>query len=458
MDNQKKSLRFVWVLLGIVLFIALLILGLFYFARKNPAAAARITQALPFGRLGPALTRTLTGGITGETILTGATTTPNSIPDEPLLHQLTTEPIAGYTTVSYDGKSYVRYVLRANGHIHDIDPVTGIDRELTNTTIPRVHEAFFGQNGNIVVLRYIRDGALSADNVIVTLLGSVVLPADPAGIGSIKNSAEKLPDNISAVSISPDGTKLFYLIPVLDGVSGTIVSLGDGPFPKEVFRNAFHEWLPQLLANGKILLTTKPSAQIPGYSYMYDPGNKTLARILREKKGLTTLGNGVGSQVLFGENLDGNIHVELYDEHGYVRDEGERSNTVPLPIATLPEKCAWSTHHHTILCGTFMAPEGAQIPDAWYQGQMNFSDSIWSVDTETTEIALIATPRTLVQKDIDVTVPLVDNTDTHFFFINKRDGTLWATRLMLQEASVVDESGTSTPLTPFEEKDAAGSQ
>jgi hypothetical protein len=105
-----------------------------------------------------------------------------------------------------------------------------------------------------------------------------------------------------------------------------------------------------------------------------------------------------------------------------------------------------------------MAPEGAQIPDAWYQGQMNFTDSIWSVDTETTEIALIATPRTLVQKDLDVTVPLVDNTDTHFFFINKRDGTLWATRLMLQEASVVDESSTSTPLTPFEQKDAAGSQ
>lgn len=454
MEQEEQHKRvWIWVVIGVVTFL-LIALAVFLTVGKDTSVAKKIGTVLPFGQVLPETPRSeITGGITP----TETEGTPAVTSEEPMFRQLSKESIAGFTTVTLDGKTYVRYVLRENGNIHEVDPSTGTDRQITNTTIPRVYEAFFGNNGNTVIMRYLK--RVLNNDVIATYLGNLELPTNTEAMGSIRSSTEFLPDNISSVSISPDGTHLFYLLPVTDGVSGTMVSLSAALFPKEVFRNSFSEWLPQLFNDGTILLTTKPSAGIAGYSYIYNPIKKTLTRIVREKNGLTTFGDKIGDRILFGENIANAPFLGMYTKKSISSEEGIENHEVRIPLATLPEKCAWGTSPSTLYCGSFVGSTGARLPDEWYQGLISLSDTFWMVNTDTTEITFIADPESVIQQHFDVMMPLVDKNEDHLIFINKKDGSLWSMRLPDLTGGIdqTDASEKLPPLTPEEQKDAAGS-
>jgi hypothetical protein len=384
--------------------------------------------------------------------------------NEPLFRQLANVQVAGATTAQHDGKIFVRYIARETGNVFEVDPQTGQVTQLTNTTIPRIYEAYWGNNGNTVVLRYLTRDTLAQKDVIKTVIANLVLPINYSSstdtMGSlVTNVTDFLQDNISAVSVSADGTKLFYLLPIPEGVSGTIVTLST-KVAHEVFRNTFSEWLPQLLNNGNVVLTTKPSANIPGFAYLYDATNKTLSRIVREKDGLTTLSTATGARILYGENIAGNTALSMYDAKGFALDQGETTHTAQLQLVTLPEKCAWSHNNVRIYCGAFTSTPHAQIPDDWYQGVLNFSDTFWTVNTDQSDLVFLADPQKEIQQNFDVFMPFVGADENYFFFINKNDATLWSMRLIKDKFTTSDEpalEATTTPLTPAELKDAAGS-
>jgi hypothetical protein len=279
-----------------------------------------------------------------------------------------------------------------------------------------------------------------------------VTPA-PTALGSLRG--DFLPNDISAVSVSPNGTQLFYLLPVPDGVSGTIVTLSTMS-PKEVLRNSFSEWLPQLLDDGTVVLTTKPSSKVPGFSYLYKPADRTLTRLIREKNALTTLAERNGSRILYSENIVGNTTLAYYDKKGVSSEEGVVTHEAPIPLATLPEKCVWSKNRIHLYCGAFTSTPRAAIPDDWYQGVLSFADSFWLIDTNKTEITFLADPKKAIDKEFDVYMPFVGNNEHYFFFVNKKDNTLWEMRLVNTVAQ--DVAGTMPELTPDELKDALGSQ
>ena len=60
----------------------------------------------------------------------------------------------------------------------------------------------------------------------------------------------------------------------------------------------------------------------------------------------------------------------MYDAKGYAGDEGVIMHTISIPLATLPEKCAWGANHIRLFCGAFTATPNADIPDEWYQGTL----------------------------------------------------------------------------------------
>ncbi|OGZ06200.1 MAG: hypothetical protein A2845_00110 [Candidatus Lloydbacteria bacterium RIFCSPHIGHO2_01_FULL_49_22] len=454
MEQEEQRKRWwIWIVAGIVV-VLLVILVLLLTLGKDTSIARKVGAVLPFGQVLP---ETPVSDIIGDITPTGSEETPVITGEEPVFRQLSKESVAGFTTVIRDGITYVRYVLRENGNIHEVDPSTGTDRQITNTTIPRVYEAFFGNNGNTIIMRYLK--RVLNNDVIVTYLGNLELPTNEESMGSIRSSTEFLPDNISAVSISPDGTRLFYLLPVSDGVSGTLISLNATLFPKEVFRNSFSEWLPQLFDDGTILLTTKPSAGIAGYSYLYDPIKKTLTRIVREKNGLTTFGDSVGSRILFGENVANAPFLGMYTKKSFSSHEGVENHEALIPLATLPEKCAWGVLPSTLYCGSFVGSTGTKLPDEWYQGLISLSDTFWMVNTDTTEITFIADPESVIQKHFDVIMPLIDKSGRHFIFVNKEDDSLWSMRLPKPTGDLgsMNVSETLPPLTPEEQKDAAGS-
>lgn len=461
MYEENSSKKTLWIILAIIVLLIIAFGAYYFLARKNGDITGTRSHSL-FGGL--VATGTETGSNSGgdvekTPIPQGSDLLGNNTEGEPLFRQLSTIPIAGAIAVEHEGKDYVRYIARENGHVFEVDSKTGASIELTNTTIPRIYEAYFANRGGSVVLRYLTQDQLSRKDIIKTYLANLDLPtqsdsgsAVPGALGSLKG--QFLPDNLSAVSVSPNGTRLFYLLPVPDGVSGTIITLSTMS-PKEVLRNSFSEWLPQLLDDDTIILTTKPSMNVPGFSYLYNPVNKTLTRIIRQKNALTTLGERHGSRTLYSENISGNTTLGLYDKKGMSSEEGVTIHEAPIPLATLPEKCVWSKNSIHLYCGAFTSTPHAQIPDDWYQGILSFSDSFWLIDTNKTEITFLADPKKSIQKEFDVFMPFVGSDEHYFYFTDKKDNTLWEMRIGDQTAQTT--AAAVPELTPDEMKDAQGS-
>ena len=309
----------------------------------------------------------------------------------------------------------VRYAEKATGNIYQTFADKISERKFSGTIIPKIYDAYFGNKGESVIMRYLK----ADDKTIVTFIGALPkepLGADTAGDNEIK--ATFLPENISDVSMSADFQKIFYLFNVGDNVVGTTLGLSDNK-KAQVFNSPFTEWLP-LWPNAKMItLTTKPSANVLGYMYAIDPANKNPVKILGGINGLTTLMSPNGKLVLYGSN-----DLSLYVYHTDTR------NSDVVGVKTLPEKCVWGKTSSVIYCSVPKFIEGAAYPDAWYQGEISFSDQIWKIDIANGNTTLIIDPITVTGgEDIDGIKLALDESENYLFFVNKKDSYLWTFEL-----------------------------
>lgn len=450
-QEPQKSKKILWVIIGVVLLI-LIILALFFFVGKNTKIGTTLGKVLPFGAVSDSV-RNPDNTVTGDN--NGINPGDNTLAEEPIFRQLSDKAVAGEYAYEKNGEQFVRYVEKETGYIFDVKIKDGTTTQITNTTIPRLYEAKWALHGNAVILRYLDDGPLGGiRDTIKTPLAYLSLPdassTDPMG----KLRLEFLPDNITDVSISPNGKSLFYLLKTNDGVSGSIVDIST-KVTKEVFRNSFSEWIPELLDNGEIILTTKASSAVKGYAYRYTPKTGAFERLIREKTGLITHANNSGSKILFAGNVSQNIIFGAYDPKGFNNHGGDITYEQIIPLSTLPEKCVWRGDDVHIFCAAMNStlPQNT-LPDEWYQGVVSFNDSFWSANIDSGEITLLANPQTLINNEFDVITPTLSSDQGYFIFINKKDGTLWSMKIP-QEVQTAD---TPLPeLTPDEQKDAQGS-
>src|SRR3989338_5190356 len=118
----------------------------------------------------------------------------------------------------------LRYVDRMTGNIYQTFADKIEERKFSTTVIPKVYEAYFGNKGESVVMRYLK----TDETTIQTFIGN--LPKEHLGEDSSESNevtGSFLPENVSDVSISPDTLKIFYLFNVGDVAIGTTLSLLD---------------------------------------------------------------------------------------------------------------------------------------------------------------------------------------------------------------------------------------
>lgn len=309
----------------------------------------------------------------------------------------------------------LRYVARASGNIHQTFADKIDERKFSSTVIPRVHEAYFGNKGESVVMRYLK----TDDITIETFVGNIpkeVLGADTTGDNEVKGSF--LPANIKDVSISPDNLKLFYLLNVGDNIVGTTSGLLDNR-KVQIFDSPFTEWLSWWPRSGVITLTTKPSAGVPGYMYAVDPNIKKLNKILGGVNGLTTLASPDGKLVIYGSN---DLSLNIYDI-------ATKSSDI-LGVRTLPEKCVWDKTSSIVYCAVPKQPEGVMYPDSWYKGEVSFRDEIWKIDIKSGNTTMLLDPiLTAGGEEIDGMKLGLDEEENYLFFVNKKDSYLWELKL-----------------------------
>ncbi len=308
----------------------------------------------------------------------------------------------------------LRYVARANGNIYQtfVDKIE--ERKFSETVIPKVYDAYFGNKGQSVIMRN-----LKSDRIIETFFGT--LPKEKLGEDLASNELKGyfLTEGIKDITLSPDTSKIFYLSELNGSAIGTILNTIDAK-KAQVFTSAFTEWNSFWGTNKTVTLTTKPSGTVPGHMYAIDVDKKSFTRVLGDINGLTTEMSPSGKLILVG-----NSNLSLYIYH----TDTKAYDLVDLK--TLPEKCIWNKTSAFIYCSvpTF-TEDGTLFPDDWYRGETTFSDQIWRINALTGSASLLADP-VLVPggEDIDGIKLSLDDAENYLFFVNKKDSFLWELEL-----------------------------
>ena len=336
----------------------------------------------------------------------------NSIP---ALRRLTDVPVAGGVAGVKNSVVIARYMERGTGHILEIPVNSDTASRLSNTTIPKIYEAYASKDGLSFVARYLREG--SED--IQTFSAKVQEKGGVTGGGELVGTF--LPPNIRSLALSPDGSRAFYLTTTASGSTGTASDTG-GSKKVQIFSSPLRELTVSWPTNGTVAVATKASAGQPGLLFFLNSTTGALQTVLRDITGLLTLTSPDASEVLFSQSTNGGVALSVYNK--------SKGVVTPISLATFPEKCLWSKKTaHTVLCAVPSSLPSGEYPDDWYQGLVGFSDDIWKIDTATGSVSELFALKNYTPESVDAVRLFTDPTEAFLFFINKRDGALWALKL-----------------------------
>ncbi len=356
----------------------------------------------------------------------------------PRLRQLSQVPTAGSIaferkgnlsrqTIGQDGSEQTttentvifRYIERATGHLYEAreDSLTQI--RLSNTTIPKVFDASFSNDGERALLKILKEDqetidTLSASVVSKSTTSAATYKAEPDGF-SLEGTF--LSQNIISSDISKDG--LAYLLSNNSGGSSLITSTFTDLSKKIIFESPLKNWIIDRVNSNNILITNKADSRVSGFSYLVNSQNGSFNKIVGDLTGLTTLMSPDAKWLLY--SVSRNNELDLYALNT------EDDKVINLGINTLPEKCVFSIKSGDVLfCGAPNQAPRVALPETWYQGQVNFDDNIWKINLSLETYDQVLGDKEEVDDSFDVIKPTLSPNDDFVLFINKRDLTLWS--------------------------------
>ena len=405
----------------------LLAAGLFYFWNKyikkptptqtteNPA------DTFPFGGGENTQTTSNTSNNDGQSSM-------GNEAEMPILRQISDKPVAGGIAFQNGSSTVIRYVERGTGHIVETTDDSLESVKISNTTIPKVPQAIWSPNGQSVIMRYIKDGTDS----IYSFSANIVKATTTQDVSKNPKSAF-LPANITQLSVSPSGDKIFYLINT-EGDSVGAISNTDGSNKNPIFKSAVTEWLVSWPNKETLALATKPSSGIPGYLFFLNSKTGVVSKVLSDINSLTALVSSTTKNILYSESGDDSIKLNYYTL--------KNNQNKALSFRTLPEKCVWSKiEEFTVYCAVPKTIEDGEYPDSWYQGFMSFNDNIWKIDLKTNSSELVYNLQKESGEEFDIVDPFLSGDDEYLFFTNKKDLTFWSLSLKKQRISKTEGSG-----------------
>jgi len=334
----------------------------------------------------------------------------------------------------------IRYAERGSGNIFERvlngNNTLEIEKRIAIANIPTAYDAYFANNGNNVLIRYAKEDTASATGFTIETFNGIV-PADTQYNNFIAGElrGDFLEENITDLSVAPDGENIFYLAGLESGdkTTGIILSLKDNGSTSlttskktVVFESSFTEWLSQFINSKYIGIATKAANQLPTFAYLLNTTTKTYEKILGDINGGTTSFSPDAKKLAYNTSSP-----ELY-----LYDTGTKS-AKSLGVNTLAEKCSWGTNE-IIYCAVPKSISGSQ-PDDWYQGLESFNDSFWKIDTisgtttvlfdPASDAEAMAAKKDLVGSEIDGVNLKLDENQNYLFFTNKKDGSVWIYKL-----------------------------
>lgn len=406
--NRNRALLIV-VIVVVVVIVALLLLYFFTRGGATPTSAPPGGGTLPVSTTTPGGAGGMTPG--GGTQPGGQAGYQNQPQAFSRLRELSSLPVAGATLFVKGTDIYARYVERGKGFVDEAQlSQNAPPYRIAATDIQRIEEAYWAQNGQGFLLRYLEDGSDAVKTFYARLSPSATTSQDTLSDGTF------LSGDITALAVSPNQDKIFYLVRSNNQTYG-VESNPDGSRKAQLFSSTANEWLVNWEQASTIALTTKPSSSVPGYLYFLNASSGAFTKILGGLRGLTALPSPDGSLILYTQSPQ-NLSLALLDL--------KTQKTSDVGVKTLPEKCVWSnTDNNIVYCAVPESIPAAQYPDAWYQGSVSFADSIWKINARTGETDMILSPEAVAGQSMDITNLTLDSHDHYLLFINKKNLSLW---------------------------------
>ena len=298
----------------------------------------------------------------------------------------------------------VTYIERQSGNVFSYQVGTGVLTRTSNKTLPGIEEASWLPNASLAFVRYLSGADFSTINTYA--------------LSANDGNGFFLPQNLADLAVSSTS-----VLALASGVNGSSASLmrTDGTHSSEIFTTPLSSLRVSFAGKNRYLAFTKPSATLPGDAFIVDSAGR-FSRIAGPLNGLVALASPSGKWVLVSYTLPEGMQMELVD--------AATGAVVPLPVATIADKCVWAADNSAVYCGIPMdPPKNYAYPDDWYQGAVHFSDRIWKIDVTGRYAQLVLDFSKETNSSLDAEALAIDPSGTVLAFINKNDGSLWSYKL-----------------------------
>jgi len=327
----------------------------------------------------------------------------------PALWKVSDDPVADsrWISQSVSNQDTIRFVKQENGHLYAANPNTRNLTQLTDVTVPQVKEALIAPSGRNVVLRYLDD-----TNTIQTYNANLKEAESTTSVPYTLEGSFLAPD-IYEISMSPDGSQLFYLQETNNRSLGVLHNL-ETDERSQIFTSDVSRWRAQFTQSGSVTIFTPPADDVTGYGYRIDTETGRQEKIT-DATGLTVKENPDGSAYLRTSQTD------------------RRFATTPIntsekfSVNTFSEKCFWESTN-IVFCG--IPEEGAaRSITSWYQGQTNFVDNLHLFNTETGSQDQLLSNEQIQQANADMVELGINESFTELIFTDRTSGDLWGFEL-----------------------------
>ena len=302
---------------------------------------------------------------------------------------------------SSTGDVAVTYIERESGNVFSYLVHAKTLTRTSNKTVPGIQSAAWLPDASLAFVRYLSGPDFSTVNTYA--------------LSASSSSGFFLPQNLSDVAVS--STNILMLA---SGVNGSIASLSraDGTRPSEIFTTPLSSLRISFAGKNKYLAFTKPTATLSGSAFVVD-GTGSFSRVAGPLNGLVARASSSGTWVLVSHTLGNKMQMNLINT--------TTGDSLPLPVATIADKCVWTADESAVYCGVPTNPsENAQYPDDWYQGAVSFSDRIWKIDVAGRFAQFVLDFSKETNAILDAEALALDPLNTVLVFINKNDGSLWS--------------------------------
>lgn len=300
------------------------------------------------------------------------------------------------------------FVDRLTGYVYGYQIDDGKLYQISNTTIPGIHDAYIFENGKRLVLRYPDPDKHTIVSIIANIPGT-----QPSSSPLQLEKIQYLPSQVSSLSINKKGDKLSYLV---SGNDGSSIYTTSSKGPLLVASSPFREWY--ITYGGETLYaTSKPSAYIEGSTVKLP----SFEYILGEKTGLMS-----------NPSPKGTLLNSMWSSRGLVSFISLQEKQIILSINTLASKCVWGQKEYLLCAVPKSLPKNTEgLPDDWFQGRFFFEDSLNVVDPISGTSYPLYSFTDYSEKLFDVIQPILSSDNSLISFLRKQDQSLWLLRTNL---------------------------